>query len=89
MVWGEDISKILSGGVWLRGSKSITVRDCFGSEDWNWTTILGDEATGLPGLSPSISKIKEKVNSYHLRHSLDMIGWRWGEQWNILCQIDL
>uniref|UniRef100_A0A6V7QSX2 Reverse transcriptase zinc-binding domain-containing protein n=1 Tax=Ananas comosus var. bracteatus TaxID=296719 RepID=A0A6V7QSX2_ANACO len=55
----------------------ILVKDCFGNDDWNWTRILGDEATFTIGLGPNISALKDRVSNLKVDQQMDAIEWRW------------
>nr|CAD1834921.1 unnamed protein product [Ananas comosus var. bracteatus] len=57
--------------------KPILVRDCFGSDEWNWDRILGDETSVPPSLCPILSELKERVTSFSIGQTEDRIGWRW------------
>ncbi|XP_020096185.1 uncharacterized protein LOC109715535 [Ananas comosus] len=59
-------------------SNLTLVRDCFGSNGWNWSRILDDESSIPPGLRLTISELKDRVSRFHIGHRENRIGWRWG-----------
>ncbi|XP_020097024.1 uncharacterized protein LOC109716088 [Ananas comosus] len=60
--------------------KLLTVKDCFGSDDWNWNRILvgvSDVANINTGPGSNLFALRERVGNYRVVQSPDTIGWRW------------
>lgn len=59
--------------------KSAKVKDCFGSDGWNWNVILGGDGVVGQGLYSTSTELKDLISTWtgSVSTSPDKILWRW------------
>lgn len=61
----------------LSTRKNLKIHQCLGSDEWNWSKIVGHNNVSGYGLCPSFSALVESLSIFRPKQRLDSVIWRW------------